>query len=63
MLPWTYVTVEHMQVPCMTNEHTDANEQVQSNFVAKDHQQSNVLTIKKQVQQSFVDFIPPIVQH
>lgn len=52
-----------MQVPCMTNEHTDANEQVQSNFVAKDHQQSNVFTIKKQVQQSFVDFIPPIVQH
>jgi hypothetical protein len=36
---------------------------VQSDVVANDHQQSIVFTIKKQVEQSFVVFIPPIVQH
>jgi hypothetical protein len=34
----------------MANQHDDANEQVQSNVVAKGHQQSNMFTIKKQVQ-------------
>jgi shikimate kinase len=47
----------------MANQHDDANEQMQSNVVAKDNQQSNVITIKEQVEQSFVIFIPPIVQH
>jgi hypothetical protein len=46
-----------------TNEHVNANEQVQSNVVAKEHQQANVFPIKEQVEQSFVIFIPPIAQH
>jgi hypothetical protein len=46
-----------------TNEHVNANEQVQSNVVAKELQQANVFTIKEQIEQSLVIFIPLVGQH
>ncbi len=47
----------------MTNQPNVANEQMQPNVVAKEHQQTNVLTIEEQVEQSLVVFILPAHQH
>jgi hypothetical protein len=59
-----------VQVSDAINEFVDANEQVQTwgatnqpNVVVEEHQQTNVLTIEEQIEQSFVVFIPPAHQH